>query len=118
MPLSVSSAFDLNARVVKVTVWGMSSLLRQVTVVQAFTVRRAGANWKSLIFNIASSVRAVPEERRVVAASAATRKAAAGERRRRTWLATCMVSPLRGFSPTTACRSPQDAADRVRNLRR
>jgi hypothetical protein len=37
---SVSSAFDLNSWVVEVTVCGMSSSLRQVTVVPTFTVRR------------------------------------------------------------------------------
>ena len=39
---SVSSAFDLNTWLAAVTVCGISSSLRQVTVVPAFTVRRDG----------------------------------------------------------------------------
>jgi len=55
---SVSSAFDLNTRADEVIVCGISSLLRQVTVVAAFTVSVGGAKAKLSILTAASSARA------------------------------------------------------------
>src|SRR6516165_4971675 len=64
---SVSSAFDLNSRAAEVTVCGMSSSLRQVTVVPAFTVRRAGTNVKLSILAVASSACTALEKRTTAA---------------------------------------------------
>src|SRR6516165_3118578 len=69
---SVSSAFDLSSRAAEVTVCGMSSSLRQVTVVPAFTVRRAGAKVKLSILAVASSARAAPKKKTTAASRQAT----------------------------------------------
>jgi hypothetical protein len=55
---SVSSACDLNARVVDVTVWGMSSSFVHVTVVPALTVIWGGLKVKLAILTLLSAARA------------------------------------------------------------
>src|SRR5262245_65153902 len=55
---SVSSALDLNVRVLDATVCGMSSSLIQVTAVPAFTVTRSGTKAKLSILTSTAAARA------------------------------------------------------------
>ena len=66
----MSSALDLNARVVDVTVCGISSSLVQVTVVPAFTVSSCGLKVKLAILTWTSAARAPGEIASSITASA------------------------------------------------
>src|SRR6516162_3873485 len=80
---SVSSACDLKSRLDAVTVCGMSSSLRQVTVVPAFTVRRAGAKVKLSMVAVASSAPTTAWEATAPVRTPASKAAAADSR---SWL--------------------------------
>src|SRR6516165_11091745 len=92
---SVSSAFDLNSRVAEETVCGMSSSLRQVTVVPVFTVSCVGAKVKLSIAAVASCAAATAWDTTApVSIPKANAAAAAGQSRpemsvRMTRLRTC-----------------------------
>src|SRR5215469_5318880 len=91
---SVSRAFDLNTWLAEVTVCGISSSLRQVTVVPTFTVRRDGTKVKLSILAAASSARTAPEKR----TAAASRQARPVEARELRDLTRSKPQPCSGLS--------------------